>query len=201
MEQDINLLPLGPAGGMAGNPFETLQVGLAPDVYQAMEVVLTSFDQHFQALEHTIVSLQSIQNAIQTGFVSANFCINVPTATAPVPSASSIQPLCLSALCVTLQPFSGKQNENIQAWISLAEEALTASQVPKDLWTYVVVQSLQDTAATWYIAKKHENNNQTLPWDDMKKAMIEQWDNPMQINKLSMCLDTLSCKGSISEYA
>lgn len=34
---------------------------------------------------------------------------------------------------MTLQPFSGKPNENVQAWISLAEEALTTSQVPMDL--------------------------------------------------------------------
>jgi hypothetical protein len=78
MEQDINLPPLGPAGGMAGNPFETLQVGLAPDVYQAMEVVLTSFDQHFQALEHTIVSSQSIQSAIQNSFASTIFVLMYP---------------------------------------------------------------------------------------------------------------------------
>jgi hypothetical protein len=142
MEQDINLPLLGPAGGMAGNPFETLQAGLAPDVYQAMEAVLTSFDQHFQALEHTVVSSQSIQSAIQNGFASTNFCINVPTAAAPAPLALSIQPPHLSAPCMTLQPFSGRQNENVQAWISLAEEALTTSQVLKDLWTYVVVQSL-----------------------------------------------------------
>ncbi|KAN0127262.1 hypothetical protein V8E53_014918 [Lactarius tabidus] len=35
----------------------------------------------------------------------------------------------------------------------------------------------------------------------MKKAMLEQWDNPARINELCMCLDTLPCKGSISEYA
>jgi hypothetical protein len=201
MEQDINLPPLGPAGGMAGNPFETLQAGLAPDVYQAMEAVLTSFDQRFQALEHTVVSSQSIQSAIQNSFASTNFRINVPTAAAPAPSASSIQPPRLSAPRMTLQPFSGRQNENVQAWISLAEEALTTSQVPKDLWTYVVVQSLREAATTWYIAKKRKNNDQTLPWDDMKKAMLEQWDNPARINELHMRLDTLPCKGSISEYA
>jgi hypothetical protein len=172
MEQDINLPPMGPAGGMAGNPFETLQVGLAPDVYQAMEAVFTSFDQCSQAMEHTIVSSQSIQSAIQNGFASANFRINVPTAAVPAPSAPPVQPPHLSTPRMTLQTFSGKQDENVQAWISLAEEALTASQVPKDLWTYVVVQSLRDGAATWYIVKKHKNNDQTLPWDDMKKAIV-----------------------------
>jgi hypothetical protein len=122
MEQDINLPLLGPAGGMAGNPFETLQAGLAPDVYQAMEVVLTSFNQCFQALEHTIVSSQSIQSAIQNGFASVNFYINVPMAAAPAPSALSVQPLHLSAPHMMLQPFSGIQNENVQAWISLVEK-------------------------------------------------------------------------------
>jgi hypothetical protein len=122
-----------------------------------MEAVLTSFDQRFQAVEHALVSSQSIQNAIQSGFANTNFRITVPTTTAPAPSAPPVQPPRLSAPRMTLQPFSGRQNENVQAWISLAEEALTASQVPKDLWTYVVVQSLRDGAATWYIAKKREN--------------------------------------------
>jgi hypothetical protein len=35
----------------------------------------------------------------------------------------------------------------------------------------------------------------------MKKAMVEQWDNPARINELRMRLDTLPCKRSISEYA
>lgn len=35
----------------------------------------------------------------------------------------------------------------------------------------------------------------------MKKAMVEQWDNPARINELHMRLDTLPCKRSISEYA
>ena len=194
----MDLPPMGPAGGTAGNPFETLQAGLPSDVYQAMEAIFTSFDQCFQALEHTLVSSQSIQNAIQSGFASTNFCITTPAAPVTVPSAPSVQRL--SAPHMTLQPFSGKPNENVQAWISLAEEALTASQVPMDLWTYVVVQSLREGAATWYIAKKQENNDQTLSWDDMKQAMVTQWNNPARINELRMCLDTLPCKGTIAEY-
>lgn len=99
----MNLPLMGPAGGVAGNPFETLQAGLAPDVYQAMEAIFTSFDQHFQAMEHTLVSLQSIQSAIQNGFASANFRINVPTTTVPVaPLAPSAPPPCLSVPHMTL---------------------------------------------------------------------------------------------------
>ena len=200
MDQGIDQPLMGPTGGAVGNPFETLQSGLALNVYQAMEAILTSFDQCFQALEHTIVSSQSIQNAIQSGFANTNFHITAPAASATVPLAPPAPQLCLSAPCMTLQTFSGKPNENVQAWISLAEEALTVSQVPMDLWTYVVVQSLQDGAVTWYIAKKHENNDQTLQWDDMKQAMIIQWNNPARINELCMHLDTLPGKGSIAEY-
>jgi invasion protein IalB len=82
-----------------------------------MEAVLTSFDQRFQAVEHALVSSQSIQNAIQSGFANANFRITVPTTTAPAPSAPPVQPPRLSAPRMTLQPFSGRQNENVQAWI------------------------------------------------------------------------------------
>jgi hypothetical protein len=142
MKQDLNVKP-GIAGGTAATPYQVLQAELNPEVFHAMDVIFGSFEHCVQALEHTLVTSQSIQTAIQSGFANANFQVNVPT-TASVPT--SLPPATtmthLSAPHMTLQSFYGKQNENVQGWIGLAKEALTLTKVPRDLWTSVVVQHL-----------------------------------------------------------
>jgi hypothetical protein len=201
-------MPAGMAGGAPLSPLATLQTGMSPETFQAMEMIFDQFDQCFAAIENAIMMTQGIQNSIQQGLAGANFHIAVPSmpppppasAPAPAPAAPTIHPARLSAPRMTLQPFYGKPNENIQAWLILAEEALTASDVPKDHWTYVVVQSLRGAASTWYIAKQQENNDKTPDWDEMKKSMLEQWDNPARINELHMRLDELTCTDSIAEF-
>jgi hypothetical protein len=101
---------------------------------------------------------------------------------------------------MTLQPFAGKQNENVQAWIGLAEDTLTASQVHQDNWTYMVAQSLCEPALTWYYAQKQSNHNSAPTWDNLKQAMLHHWNNPARINELHMHLNGIHCKGSISEF-
>ena len=200
MEQDMNM-NVGATGAPPTNPYATLQASVPPQTYKAMEAIFNSFDQHFTLLESATLSAQVIQDAIQAGFANANFNVTVQ---APIPPQHTQQSShsVLSAPRMTLQLFHGKRTDNVQGWISLAKEALTASQVPPDHWTYVVVQSLRDLAATWYLAKKKENQNKTPLWSKMKKAMLAQWDNPARVNKLRMCLDGLSCKNkSIAEYA
>src|ERR1700761_5230323 len=158
MEEALNV-PAGMAGGAAATPLETLQAGVAPDTFHAMEAIFDRFDQRFAIIEGAIITAQGIQNAIHDGFASANFNINVPPTTVPQSQPTTVAPARLSAPRMTLQPFSGKGDENVQAWITLAEEALTASQVPRDHWTYVVVQSLRGAASTWYLAKRKENHD------------------------------------------
>ena len=191
----------GATGAPLMNPYATLQAGIPPQTYEAMEAIFNSFNQRFALLESATLSAQVVQDTIQAGFTNANFNVTVQ---APIPPQHTQQSsrLVLSAPRMTLQPFHGKQTDNVQGWISLAKEALTASQVPPDHWTYVVVQSLHDSAATWYLVKKKENQNKTPLWSEMKKAMLAQWDNPVHVNKLQMCLDGLSCKNKlIVEYA
>ena len=89
-----------------------------------MQSIFHGFNQQFQAIENAITTRQSIQNVIQAGFASAHFQITVPQ-TAPPPAPVGHP----TPLWMTLQPFFGKPNENVQAWIGLAEDALTASQV------------------------------------------------------------------------
>ena len=202
MEEALNV-PAGMAGGAAATPLETLQAGVAPDTFHAMEAIFDRFDQRFAIIEGAIITAQGIQNAIHDGFASANFNINVPPTTVPQSQPNTVAPARLSAPRMTLQPFSGKGDENVQAWITLAEEALTASQVPRDHWTYVVVQSLRGAASTWYLAKRKENHDVTPPWSEMKKAMQEQWDNPARINELRLRLEELSRDPgeNITDYA
>jgi hypothetical protein len=190
---------------MAGNLYITLQRNMTPEAYQAMEAIITDFEQRFHAVEQAAVaSAQGIQTAIQAGFENANFNIAVPPAPAPAaPAAPVAPPVRLGAPRMTLHTFSGKTNENVSAWISMAEEALTATQIPRDLWTQVVAHALQGAAQTWYVSLKREKKNQVMSWDEMKKALSDQWDNPTRINDLRMQLDVMRYndkKMSITEY-
>ena len=131
---------------------------------------------------------------------SAGYQLRKPPLSVSCTVAPLTHPVWLSAPQMTLQPFSGKPNGNVKVWLVLAKEALTGSDVPKDHWTYVVVQALRDVASTWYIAKQQENQNRTPNWDEMKKLMLEQWDNPAQVNELCMRLDKLTCTRNIAEF-
>lgn len=204
MEEELTM-PAGMAGGPPVSPLATLQNGMMQDTYQAIELIFEQFDQRIATLENAVISTQGIQNSIQQGLANASFHVAIPTPPVPAPAlpptvAPSTHPVRLSAPQMTLQPFSGKPNENVKAWLVLAEEALTGSDVPKDHWTYVVVQALRDAASTWYIAKRQENQNRTPNWDEMKKSMLEQWDNPARVNELHMQLDELTCTGNIAEF-
>jgi hypothetical protein len=101
---------------------------------------------------------------------------------------------------MALQPFAGKTNENVQAWIGMAEDALTASQVPRDNWTFMVAHSLRKPALTWYYAQKQASQGRAPHWDDMKKAMLDHWDNSAHVNELWMRLKSVAFKGNISDY-
>jgi len=92
---------------------------------------------------------------------------------------------------MSLKTFSGKQHENISEWISSAEEVFAATQLSKDNWSSMAGQAFQGAASTWYYSQKRENNNQLLSWDDLKKAMVEQWDSPARINELRIRLETI----------
>jgi hypothetical protein len=194
MDQD-EAMPAGVAGGAAMNPMGILQAGFSPKMFVAMQSIFHGFEQRFIAMENNVVPSQGIENAIQSGFAHSNFHINVSLA-APLPTVTS----CPDPPRMTLQPFAGKKNENVQAWIGLAEDMLTASQVHWDNWTYMVAQSLREPALTWYYAQKQANHNSAPTWDNLKQAMLHHWNNPARINELWMCLNGIHCKGSISEF-
>ena len=160
MKQDTNM-NTGATGASSANLYATLQAGVTPQTFEAMEAIFENFNQCFAFLENATLSTQAIQDANQADFANANFNVTVQFPTNPQHTTQSSRSV-LSAPHKTLQPFHGKQTDNVQGWISLAEEALTTSQVPVDHWTYVVVQSLRDSAATWYLAKKKENQNRIV---------------------------------------
>ena len=129
---------------------------MSPAAYGAMESIITNLDHRFQVLEQvTMLNAQGINTTIQNGLANANFRLNLPTPATPAPSSTpATPPVWLGAPHMNLQPFSGKQNENVLAWISLVKEGLSATQMPKKSWTAIVAQSLQGAALVWYTAKK-----------------------------------------------
>jgi hypothetical protein len=198
MEQNAHApQPPGHAAGPTATPFEVLQAGFNPEMFNAMCTVFHGFEQQIRAVEHRVDTSQGIGSAIQAGFSNANFHINIPSTVPPLASAAVTR---LTPPRMALQPFAGKTNENVQVWIGMAEDALTASQVPRDNWTFMVAQSLREPALTWYYAQKQASQGRAPHWDDMKKAMLDHWDNPARVNELRMRLNSVAFKGNISDY-
>lgn len=195
MDPDENLPP---ATGQAGNPVRTaadvLQEGLGPEMFGAMQSIFGGFEQQLRAVQHSVNTSQGIAGAIQTGFAN----INVPQTAAPPPAAAPITRLPPPR--IVLQPFTGKTNENVQAWVGMAEDALTASQVPRDHWTFMVAQALREPALTWYYAQKQANQGRAPHWDNLRQIMLDQWDNPARINELRMRLNDVVYKDNVAEY-
>ena len=105
MEQDTNM-NAGATGAPLANPYDTLQAGVTPQTFQAMEAIFGSFNQRVAFLENTTLSAQAIQDAIQAGFANANF--NVTLQSPAPPHTSQVSRSVLSAPRMTLQPFHGK---------------------------------------------------------------------------------------------
>src|SRR6266702_8145291 len=127
MDADTNML----AGQVEGpTPLEVLQIGLNPDTFQAMRAIFHGFKQWFQAMENNYLTTQNFQNAITTAFTHTHLMINAPMAAPPPSSASHTNPPR-----TIIQPVCGKSNENITAWISLAEDVFVTGQVQKNQWT------------------------------------------------------------------
>ena len=99
-----------------------------------------------------------------------------------------------------IQPFCGKSNENVTAWISLAEDAFDTGQVQKNQWMGYAAQSFRNAALSWYHGKKMANNNTVPPWDQLKHDMLDHWAHPARTDKLCTRLSDLSIQGGITEY-
>ncbi len=125
-----------PAGQAGGPPLiEVLQAGFTPEMFHAMRSIFHGFEQRFRAVESNMITSQSFQNAIATGFTNTHLTITAPMTVPPLSSASRANPPR-----TTIQPFSGRANENVTAWISLVEDAFDTGQVPKDQWTRYAAQ-------------------------------------------------------------
>jgi hypothetical protein len=112
MEQNAHALQLpGHAAGPAATPFEVLQAGFNPEMFNAMYTVFHGFEQQIRAV-HCVDTSQGIGSAIQAGFSNANFHINIPSTALPLASAAVTR---LTPPRMALQPFAGKTNENVQA--------------------------------------------------------------------------------------
>ena len=194
-----NPVQQGPAGGTARTPADILREGFTPEMFGAIQSVFGDFEQHFQAVDLQVSLLQGVEGAIQNGFANSTFNIN-PTINVPPPTHTGTSVSLLSPPRMNIQPFSGKPSENIQSWLSMTEEVLTASRLSRDNWTYMATQALREPALTWYLAQKRANQNRVLHWDDLKKAMENQWAHPARVNELRMCLATLKPKGTVAEY-
>ena len=175
------------------NPLQPLAGALPADAFQTLHSVLSSFDQRMGSLdqrvssvEQDVVTAQQMRGFVQTAFSNTQFVVNPSTGThSTTPSARMNPPK------ITLQPFSGRANENVRGWLSTIEDSLHESLVPRDNWTYYVAPMLQDSAQHWYHARKAANNDQAPRWDTLRAALIEHFDPPARIDELHQ--QTLGC--------
>ena len=151
MDADTEM-PAGQAGGPP--PIEVLQAGFTPEMFHAMRSIFHGFEQWFRAMESNMITSQSFQNTIATGFTNTHLTITAPTTVPPLSSASRANPPR-----TTVQPFSGRVNENVTAWISLVEDAFDAGQVLKDQWTCYAAQYFREAALSWYHGQKKGNQD------------------------------------------
>ena len=192
---DMTTLTMGQGAGHQVSPLETLATVLPQEAFTAIQTVLNNLDQRISAVESSIVTSQQLQKIIQSVFSNAHFTINASAGTPPTQI-----PACVNPPEITLSPFFGKASENIRIWISITEDSLCASQVPRDNWTYYVSPMLRGAALLWYHAKKMANNDQAPHWDELRQAMLDYWDPPGRIDELCLRLNGITYHGSISDY-
>lgn len=136
--------------------------------------------------------MQQLQTSIRSAISNVHFTVN---ATGHAHPARALDPPE-----ITLPSFSGEASESIRIWISIIEDTLCVTQVPREIWSCYAGSMLRGTAANWYYAKKMANNGQTLPWDVFRQAMIDNWEHPDCIDELCLGLDCIIFRGNISVY-
>ncbi|KAK7434690.1 hypothetical protein VKT23_020054 [Stygiomarasmius scandens] len=105
-----------------------------------------------------------------------------------------------STLRVDLPYFRGNYSESIRAWISIVQDHLIATKVPKENWGVAVSGLFRDSAQTWYLAKKQERNDEPLSWDELVTELKASFDAPTRVDDLRRSLHSCRYRGNISEF-
>ncbi|KAK0244882.1 hypothetical protein EDD85DRAFT_785250 [Armillaria nabsnona] len=119
------------------DPLENLALTVTADTYAALAPILTSLAQHLNENESALTALQAegsyaehISNALQFSLSNASF--QLPTV--PVAPATTTTSACPHSLHVDLPKFHGTLKESVWAFLSIIQDHLEASYIPKDDW-------------------------------------------------------------------
>ncbi|EMD40322.1 hypothetical protein CERSUDRAFT_70723 [Gelatoporia subvermispora B] len=185
------------------DPLATLAASLTPEAYQALEAILTGFNNRIAAAEQAtevpvqpippILTPADIRTAIEQGFASAHF--EIPQMSAPSTSTSRT-----GQLKVELAPYHGKDSEDLGAWLILIEDYLTGQHIPNSDWPLQVPMLFRGEAMRWYVAKK-KALGRTFTWPELRRAMEEKFDMKLRIETLRNNLCTVPWKGNLTRYA
>ncbi|KAK0493389.1 hypothetical protein EDD18DRAFT_1108171 [Armillaria luteobubalina] len=119
------------------DPLKNLASSVPADAYAALAPILTTLAQCLSKSEGTLAALQAegayadhISNALQYALSNASF--QLPAApTAPTTTTTNI---CPHSLHVDLPKFHGTLKESVRAFLSIIQDHLEASHIPKDDW-------------------------------------------------------------------
>ncbi|KAK7019389.1 hypothetical protein VNI00_018102 [Paramarasmius palmivorus] len=177
------------------DPFERLAAVISPETYAVLHPILAEIAHRVARSEAEIAHVQ--QENISAERLSSAFRDAVSNITLTLPTGSSSRS---SSLRVDLPQFRGTFNENVQAWISIVQDQLLASQVPKDNWGAAVSGLLREGAQTWYLAKKQERGDRPLTWDELTTELKAHFDAPTRIDDLRRSLHQCKYRGNMTEY-
>ncbi|KAK0464803.1 hypothetical protein IW261DRAFT_1575174 [Armillaria novae-zelandiae] len=118
----------------------------------------------------------------------------------PATSATTTTNIHPQSLCVDLPKFHGTLKESVWAFLSIIQDHLKASHIPKDDWGVSVSALLQDGAQIWYLSRKWANRDCPLAWDELVKELKMQYDSPTHANKICGTLHRIQYRGRVLDY-
>ncbi|KAK0440989.1 hypothetical protein EV421DRAFT_1904922 [Armillaria borealis] len=157
------------------DPLENLASTVTANAYAALAPILTSLAQCLNENENALAALQAegsyvehISNALQCSLSNASF--QLPAV--PTPSATTTTSACPHSLRVDLPKFHGTLKESVWAFLSIIQDHLEASHIPKDDWA----------------------------WDELVKELKAQYDSPTHADEIRGALHKIQFCSNVSDY-
>ncbi|KAJ3991029.1 hypothetical protein F5050DRAFT_1795281 [Lentinula boryana] len=177
---------------------DQLQSVLTAEAFSVIAPIFTSIAQRLSTNEQQVANLQNTRVATQQlseSFREALSHITIPHA-APNPSVASAR----APLRTELPLFKGRPEENVSAFISIAQDLLTATHISPNDWAVIVSGCFRDAALTWYLAKKQENGGNALTWESLEAELRKQFDHPARTDEIRTKLTKCSFKNNVTDF-
>ncbi|KAH9012046.1 hypothetical protein EDB84DRAFT_1436598 [Lactarius hengduanensis] len=178
--------------------------GIPPgDPAHSPPVVMTGLptnDDTLQAIHGMLQNLHQRVSVVETQATVLQNHANQQAQPVQAPAAAPVSPARTGPPRLSLQPYAGKGDENLQAWLNTAEDALRDMSHPRDRWTVAIAPYFREQALVWYQATRVENNHQAPHWDDLKPKLLSHFEPPACLNELRAHLHRITYHGDMDQH-